>query len=185
MRRWGWPGAAGLVCLALAAAAAALWLPALRDEAATLASAADTTEKRAERAGSQRSTQIRSLPAPQRFRDGFPPATARQERLAAILAVATEHGLEPKRSEFRLSHERDLGLDLYTVTLPLVGRYPQLRAFIEDAQLRDPALSLDRLRMRRASATATAIETDLTWTFYMQPQPSLAGGGNPARGDAR
>jgi hypothetical protein len=185
MRRWGWPGVAGLVCLTVAAVSAAVWLPKLRDDLRAVADAADAAQRRAEQSGLQRSTQLRSVPASQRFRDGFAPATARQERLAAILSLAAEHGFEPKSGEFRLSQERELGLDLYTVTLPLTGRYPELRAFMDDAQLLDPALSLDRLRMRRPSAAASLIETDLTWTFYMQTQRPPAGGNNEARGDAR
>lgn len=102
-----------------------------------------------------------------------------------MLAVAAEHGLEARSSEYRLKQERELGLDLYTVNLPLAGRYAQLRAFIEDAQLRDPALSLDHLRMRRNSAAAKLIETDLSWTFYMQPQRPGAGASDAARGEAR
>jgi hypothetical protein len=185
LRYWGWPGLAGLLCLVASAAVASLWLPKLRDEVRALAAAADAAERRAERSGSQRSTQLPSVSAPQRFRDGFPPASARQERLAAMLAVAAGHGLDAKSSEYRLNQERELGLELYTVSLPLASRYPQLRAFIEDAQLRDPALSLDRLRMRRNSAAAKLIETDLSWTFYMQPQRLGAGPSDAARGDVR
>ena len=91
-----------------------------------------------------------------------------------LLTLAAKNGLESKRSEFRLSPDRDSGLLRYTVTLPVAGSYGQVRRFMEEAQARDPALSLDRLRLRRASTSASVVETDLTWSFFMQPEPVAA-----------
>lgn len=168
LRAWGWPGALGAVCLAIAAAAALWWLPAMRRESAALGAAADAAEQSTRRIVRQRGTTEAPVSAAQRFRAAFPSALDRQDRLAAVLALAAERQLEPKRSEFQLSLDRDLGLLRYSMTMPLSGTYEQVRDFIEAAHTRDPALSLDRLRLRRASAGATAIETDLTWSLYMQ-----------------
>ena len=171
--RWGWPGAIGLGCLVAALAAITLWLPALQRESDALETGVDMAERRARRATAPQ-VAIAPLQTPeQRFRDAFPTARQRQERLAALLSIAAEHGLESKRNEFRLSAERDIGLDRYSVSMPLTGPYAQLRAFIEDAQSRDVALSLDSVRIRRASGTAGVVEADLAWSFYMQGQPVM------------
>ena len=168
-RRWGWPGAIGMACLVAALAAATLWLPALQRESDTLEASADLAERRAHRLAAPRAATAPQLTPAQRFLDAFPSARLRQERLAALLVLAAEHGLESKRNELRLAPERDIALDRYSVTMPLTGPYAQLRAFIEAAQSRDAALSLDRMRLRRASGGAAVVEADLGWSFYMQP----------------
>lgn len=173
-RRWGWPGAVGLVCLVAALAAATLWLPALQRESDTLEASADLAERRARRVAAPRTATAPPSTPEQRFRDAFPSARLRQERLAALLSLAAEHGLESKRNELRLAPERDIALDRYSLTMPLSGPYAQLRAFVEAAQSRDAALSLDRMRLRRASSGAALVEADLGWSFYMQPQVTVA-----------
>lgn len=167
-RGWGWPGAVGLVGVIAALIAATIWLPALQRQSDAFAADTDAAELRAARLESQRRVKVPAALAPQRFRDGFPSARARQERLAALLTLAAQHGLEPRRAEFRLTQDADLGLLRYSVNMPLAGPYAQLRAFIEEAQARDPALGLDRARMRRASPNAATVEAELGWTLYMQ-----------------
>lgn len=167
-RRWGWPGAAGLACLVAALAAATLWLPALQRESETVADSAALAERRARRLAAPRPISAAQSTPEQRFRDAFPSARLRQERLAALLSLAAEHGLESKRTELRVTPERDIALDRYSVTMPVTGAYAQLREFIEAALTRDASLSLDRMRLRRASGNAALVEADLAWSFYMQ-----------------
>lgn len=167
-RGWGWPGLLGLACVAPAALLAALWLPTLQQASQRLRTEADAAQLRALRLSTRATASSRAMPPAQRYRDGFPDVRARQARVAAVIALATAHGLDPQRGEFRLSAERDIGLMRYGVTMPLIGPYEKLRAFIEEAQARDPALALDHLRLKRTSATATSIEADLNWSFYMQ-----------------
>jgi hypothetical protein len=171
--RWGWPGAFGLACLVAALAAATLWLPALQRESETLADSADMAERRARRLAAPRAVSAAPATPEQRFRDAFPSARLRQERLAALLSLAAQHGLESKRTELRLTTERDIALDRYSVTMPLTGPYAQLREFIEAALSRDASLSLDRMRLRRASGDVALVEADLGWSFYMQPPVSI------------
>ena len=169
--RWGWPGAVGLGCLVTALTAVTLWLPALQSDSDALEASTDLAERRARRLIAPQPAVAQPLTPAQRFRDAFPSARLRQDRLAALLSVAAEHGLESKRNELGLVVERDVGLDRYTVTMPLAGPYVQLREFIEAAQSGDAALGLDRMRLRRASGGAGVVEADLTWSFYMQTQP--------------
>ena len=181
VRRWGWPGALGLGCLAAALAAAAAWLPALRVQSESIASAAQDAELRAARAGARPLAVEARLPPAQQFRERFAPAQVRQERLAVLLAVAAEHGLQATRSDLRLGTERGIGLLRYSVTMPLTGPYARLRAFIEDALARDPALGLDRLRLRRSARSANEVDAELAWSFYMQPEAATP----PATADPR
>jgi hypothetical protein len=167
-RRWGWPGLLGAFSLAAALALAAIWLPSLQRQALQLSEAADAAELRAAQLSKRQAQREPGLSAPERFRAGFPAPQTRQDRVAALLALAGSHGLQPARSEFQLESRPEIGLLRYRATLPLTGSYEQLRQFIDEAQGNDPALSLDRLRLRRASANATQVEAETAWSFYMQ-----------------
>ena len=172
-RRWSWPGAIGLLLLVAAAASWLVWLPALRGESDSLSAKADAAELTTLRMSSTRLSAAPQTTAPQKFVDQFPPAATRQARLGALWSLAAEHGLDAKRSELRMIAQRELGLLRYSVNMPLSGRYTALRAFVEDAQRRDPALSVDRLRLRRASSNATTVDADLTWSLYMKTETEL------------
>jgi len=168
LRRWGWPGFVGLACISASLAMALWWLPAQQREADSLRQAADLAQRRAIQRSAPQRAGVMQRSGPESFRDEFPAAAQRQQRVAALLSAATEHGLETRRVEFRLSHERALALARYSVATPVAGSYAALRAFIEDALARDPALSLDRLQLRRASAAAASVEADLSWSLYMR-----------------
>ena len=178
-RSWGWPGAIGLIGTVAALALSGVVLPVLQADAASLDRAIDATETRAARLEAQRRATEHSapmvavvapLPAPQHFHDGFPTARERTQRLAAILTLASEHGLDVRRTEMRLQPQADLGLLRYSVAMPLSGAYPQWRAFVEAALANDPALSLDRVQLQRASASTAAVEIELSWTLWMQAE---------------
>ncbi len=169
-RQWGWPGIVGLVCGIASLAIAALWLPAQQRELESLRDAANLAQRRAvQRSMPQRAAAAQRSGA-ESFRDGFPATAQRQQRVAALLSAATEHGLAARRIEFRLSQDTALGLARYSVTTPVTGSYAALRSFIEDAQAHDPALSLDRLQLRRTSTAAAVVDAELSWSLYMRAE---------------
>ena len=169
-RGWGWPFAAGAVALALASGVALGLVPALRRESEAVALDADAAARRAAQSGAVLRAARPSGPTADRFVAGFPAADERQARVATLLALAVHHALELRHGEFQLGQDKGTGLARYVVTLPLSGSYLQLRAFIEEALAGDAALSLDRLRLRRASAGAAVVEAELTWSLYMRPR---------------
>ncbi|MBC7663116.1 MAG: hypothetical protein H7276_04835 [Caulobacter sp.] len=176
-RGWGWPFVTGAVVLALAGGVGLGLVPALRRESEAVALDADAAAHRAAQSGAALREARATGPTSDRFMAGFPAADVRQARVAALLALAVHHALELRQGEFQLGQDKATGLARYVVTLPLSGSYVQLRAFIEEALGTDAALSLDRLRLRRASTGAAVVEAELTWSFYMRPRdaPSDAG----------
>jgi hypothetical protein len=175
LRRWGWPGATGLVLLLLAAVLASTWLPNLAERSRNLtvaASAAAEAEQQARRDRQRSLTAVTTLTPTQRFASAFPDPELREARVATLLASARSNGLSLQRGEFRLTGEPQIGLLKYSLNLPLSGSYAQLRAFVEDTQNRDTAIALERMRLQRSSARATVVDADLTWSFYMRASPS-------------
>ena len=186
-RAWGGPGAVGLIGVAAALILIGAVLPALQADGLDLDRAIDSAESRATRLEAQahNSTRVAApvpapAPAPQRFRTGFPSARERTRRLAAILTLASEHGLDARRADMRLQPQTELGLLRYGIVMPLTGAYPQCRAFVEAALAQDPALSLDHVQLQRASASATAVTVDLSWTLWMQAEAVPPGASSAA-----
>jgi len=168
-RAWGWPFALGVAALVVAAAVSMILAPAMRREVETASADADSATRQASRPADNSPAAHAIESGPERFLAAFPAADARQARVATLLELAGHHALEIRRSEFQLAKDKESGLLRYSVTMPLSGSYAQLRGFVEDALASDAALSLDRLRLRRASAAASTVEAELTWSFYMQP----------------
>ena len=175
-RTWGWLFWAGVSGLVFAGIVSQLVVPRLQRESQAVGADADLVGRRASHAGIVGRDATRLESGGGRFLAAFPAAQARQTRVAALLELAVRHSLTLHRSEFRLGKDKGSGLTRYSVTMPLAGTYAQLRDFVEEALASDAALSLDRLRLRRASAAAPVVEAELTWSFYMRPGADAASG---------
>jgi hypothetical protein len=172
LSRWGWPGAGGLLLLAATAAVHFFALPALQAQASSLQTTLKNVDLQRQRLALKRVDGPAQTTPVERFAALFPEASLREERIAELLKAAKTHGLEARRGEFRLVREADLNLLKYSATLPLRGSYANVRAFIEDVQRNDNALSLDRLRLQRGSAAGGGgVEAETNWTFYMRAPP--------------
>lgn len=169
VRAWGWPFLLGVAALVVAGVIGMILVPQTQREAAAASAEADSATRHAARPADNGQAAHTAESGPERFLAAFPTADARQARVATLLELAGHHALEIRRSEFQLGKDKASGLLRYSVTMPLSGSYAQLRGFVEDALACDAALSLDRLRLRRASSGASLVEADLTWSFYMQP----------------
>lgn len=176
--RWGWPGGLGALCLAAAALLAFVVVPARQREWADLAQrTAAATQLAARQAAQARSTDTAG-PAGHRLAATLPDAGTRQQRVAALLALAAESGVATRSAEFKVVREPAAAQLQYSVTLPVSGPYAAVRGFIEAALRADAALSLDRLQLRRASATATLIDAELVWSLHMRAEPAVPPAGN-------
>jgi len=170
--RWGWPGALAVLCLAVAAVLMWAVVPAQQRESADLAQRAATTARNVARQAARARSIDAALPPGQRLAATLPDASSRQQRVAALLALAAEAGVAVRSAEFKLVREPAAAQLQYTITLPVNGPYAALRGFIETALRADPALSLDRMQLRRASPTATLIDAELVWSLHMRTDPA-------------
>ena len=172
-RRFGWPGlvALGLVVMALGLVFVAI--PRQEQAVAALRVEADAARMRALRAARVASAASVDVDPAEGFRQGFPAAGSRHERVAALLELASAHGLAGTQSEYRLQVEPALGLARYRVSLPLTGSYPALRDFLAEALRGDPALALDSMRLRRADPQASQLQAELLFSLLMRVDPSV------------
>ncbi len=86
--------------------------------------------------------------------------------LAKLYAIAEKDGLTLRVAEYQLLKGPGK-LDRYQIALPLTGDYAQIRAFLENALLEMPVLSLDQLSFRRKRSNDLAVETDARVTLHI------------------
>jgi hypothetical protein len=154
----GWPGVAGLAALALAVVAIVLGQ---RWDAKAAALQAEAKQLRAKAAP----VAVAAAPVSvQQWQAALPPSTDRQQRLADLLELSIRLELNGARTEHRLATSE--GLERLRVTMPLTGSYAQIRRFIAAALEHDPALSLDAVKLRRASPMATDVDAELQWSLH-------------------
>lgn len=165
-RRAGWPGASALTLAAAAAWIALVAVPAAHDEASRQRDAARQDRAMALKLAKARVHRSVPVDPAQSFAAAFPPAQSRPERLARLIATAREQGLVFRRAETRHMAEAALPMSQYQVVMPLDGSYAALREFIAQALLRDAALSLDALRLKRAGPQDERVQAELQFTFF-------------------
>jgi hypothetical protein len=159
----GWPGLVALASSGAALLLLAWWLPA-QTQALELQRAQLTQARQALQTGQRQSVVQSPLP----FVQSLPPDDTRQARTAALLALATELGLPWPRSEFRYSADAALGLAQYRIAMTLRGDYTALRSYVAEALRRDPALSLDSLKLRRLQPAGAELVAELSWVLHLQ-----------------
>jgi hypothetical protein len=169
-RRFGLPGAAGLLMLGSAGFVALGVLP--RGEAAL---AADEAGVRAARQRAQAAMRAAQVPARQddpvqAYLQSFPEAAGRHRRVERLMQLAAAQGLAARRSELRTQASAVSGLQRLRVTMPVTGGYAQVRRFVEQALRDDPALGLDQLRLERADATQRPLRAELQWSLWMRAE---------------
>ena len=176
-RRWGWPALLGVLCLGATACLHGVSLPAQREQLQVV---------RADVARALRSADVRrpravvAVESPSaRFRVQFPLAAERHVRLAALVALARVDGVALQRVESRWLPGEPLAR--YDITMPVQGEYARIRAFIVEALLSDPALSLDSVRLHRAGVDASALEGELRCSLYSR-NDEASGVGSAASG---
>ena len=164
----GWPGLGGAAALLLAIGLLLL-AHAWDGQAAGLQAEADQlrSSRRARAAAA-----VPQAPAatPQQWQMSLPPAAQRQQRLADLLEMGLRAGLAGNRTEHRLTVDAAAGLERLRISMPVTGGYAQLRQFIAAALQHDPGLSLDSLKLRRATPQAAEIEAELVWSLHSRSE---------------
>lgn len=162
-------GVAGLLLLALAAAWLFGVLRPLQAEHAELQQQALALEARLH---SGRELASAPVPGPGEqlaaFNAFFPRADASTPWLARIHAAAELNHLTLASAEYRVERRPEQPLLRYTMTLPLTGRYADLRGFVATVLAEVPAASIDDIQLRRDSAANPMLEARVRLSLYLR-----------------
>ena len=159
-RRLGLPGWIGLVLLAGSAWVNGSWLPQQTIQAEALASQARRLrhDLLAEQATAVKAQQVLTPEAAwQALQKGLPSAEQRTALQESVLASALGSGLTLSAVQFTGTAPGMPGLWRQRLTLPVEGRYEDVRAWLAQL-LVQPALSLDALDIQRGDVMSDAVK---------------------------
>lgn len=95
---------------------------------------------------------------------------ARQTALASLKQLqrlADENGLVIDSAQYRF--EKEGKLPRYRLSLPVIGTYPDIRAFLSQAMRQFPHLALESLRISREEPGMEEVDADMQLAFYFRP----------------
>lgn len=169
LQKLGRPGVVGIALLAFSLSlAVSTLLPAwqeldrLRANAAAAQANQRTAAARASLPDDSPAAQLRA------FYAIFPLQTDAPESLSRMFAAAEESKLQLSRGEYAIVTDRQTGLVLYRMTLPVRGGYTQIREFVAAALKAVPALALDELTFERPNISETQVQARVRLTLYLR-----------------
>lgn len=102
------------------------------------------------------------------FRGRLVPLEERVQHLKTLFQVAADAGVSLMQGDYRLRPEADCDCQALQVTLPLRGTYPQVRAVVDAALAKLPALSLDEISFRRDTVKTLTVDARVRFTLYLK-----------------
>lgn len=102
------------------------------------------------------------------FYETFPVATTAPNLLEHIYAAARTHHLELIKGDYRVVHSDQAQLDRYQMTLPLTGRYPDIRGFLSEVLSTLPTASLDQVAFERQKIGEATVQVTVRLTLYLR-----------------
>jgi hypothetical protein len=91
-------------------------------------------------------------------------ATAGVRRLVSL----TQADLAWQRAEFQQQDDPALGVVRMTIEVPVSGQYRRLRKALDAALREMPALSLDRVTLRREAAAESELDARLRFSLWLE-----------------
>jgi Na+/H+-dicarboxylate symporter len=156
---WGWPAVTGLLALLAGLCLSLLLAPQWHGDAQLLQAQALNVPRKTKPPPKATSAPVALT---------WPAAALTPRRVAALLALATQHGVTVEQMQQRADPNGCIQL-----SLGAHAPYAALRQFVAAALAADAHLALTQLRMQRASAAAAELDAQLQWLLVQQ---------RPARG---
>jgi Tfp pilus assembly protein PilO len=166
--RIGWPGVAGVALFAFGAIFYGSTIVPLESELANLRTEATKLEEQL-RMGGKLARSAKSNTAEQlaTFYAFFPRSDSSPNWLAKINAAAKTHGITLQSGEYRVERRAEQRLTRYQITLPVVGSYGQIRAFVGEVLAEVPAAALEEITLRRDNVASPIVEARIRFTLFL------------------
>ncbi|MFZ4875095.1 type 4a pilus biogenesis protein PilO [Janthinobacterium sp. Mn2066] len=168
-RQLGWPGAIGIVCMALAAfAVQQAGDLTVRQQHLTAQLAAAAKQAALPQARVNMDADADSLAA---FHAYLPAHDTIPEQLQQLLEVARKSGVILAKADYKPQEDGNTAFLRYQISLPVKAEYAQLQAFIVEALQALPTLTLDSVLFKREQIEAGEIDARIQFILLVkQPE---------------
>lgn len=163
LARIGRPGQAGLLLLGLAVLACATLVEPMEADMAATRARADALARRPPPPPAEVGEQawLARLPANH----------AGHAYLARLFAAAETAGIALEEGRYREARDSESHLTRLSITLPVNGKYPNLRAFLALALAKEPSLALEGARLHRDDIGVGEIQGELRFVLFLGMRP--------------
>lgn len=103
-----------------------------------------------------------------RFYEQLPEETASTTLLAELLTLAVDNSLQIDKADYALQAQPAADYFRYQITLPLHGRYVDIRRFSSQVLNRLPSAALTEISLQSTDAAATEIDARLRFTVFLR-----------------
>lgn len=168
-RHWlpllGWPGIVGISLLAICLT---LYLSTIRPLQTRLAEA----QRRAASGDEQflnAAHRGEGAPSEQlvKFYKFFPPEKNSPEWLEKLVAVAEKNGLNLNEGGYQVARDKSGRLMRFRITLPVHGKYQQIRKFLASLSTEIPIMALENVQFERNKIIESAVKAKVKLVLYL------------------
>lgn len=93
-------------------------------------------------------------------------------KIAQILQIASDNGLQVKKVEYTTQSTASAALLKYQIKLPLTGTYLQIRQFVTHTLNAQPSLALSDINFKRDDIGADLVKSNILFTLYLKQEKS-------------
>lgn len=171
MRRWvnalGKPGifAIGLLVICGTWYLTSIWPMQQRfDDAQQALSRQQQNSTSAARIAGSKGTPAEQL---QEFYRFFPNEHKSPELLEKLFSIAQQNGLQLNDGEYKVTRDKTGSLMRLGISLPVRGKYPQIRKFLSSLNKEIPNLVLEKVQFERKNIVDSTVQTKIALALYL------------------
>ncbi len=109
----------------------------------------------------------------------FPASDGLPREVGQLFRLASEQKLQLAQGDYRLEQQGEF-LQVYRISLPVKGSYPQVRAFVASALNAMPYLSLDSIRFERQHVGDAGVETQVRFSLFINKPAAKGSASEPS-----
>lgn len=166
LRRLGWPGIAGVCLLAITCGfLMVVLMPSINKFHALEHSVVAITAQ--EKAGKIKKIAASPQSSLKAFYGMLPPEQAVVALTDKIFTIALQNNIEPDKGVYLLKREPSTRLSRYEISLPVSGKYIDIRLYIAQVLNALPTAALDAISFNRPAGDEGRVNAQLHFTIYM------------------
>lgn len=97
----------------------------------------------------------------------FPDEKDSPEWLGKLVVMAEKNGLSLNDGEYKVTQDKVGQLMRYKITLPVQGKYPQIRKFLSSLPTEIPVMALENVQFERKNIIDTTVQTKIQLVLYL------------------
>jgi hypothetical protein len=159
----------GLIALVLIVLSGSFYVLQVKPLEVRNAELKEQLERRPVRPVSRAAEVIRVSVVPERmqaFYRFFDRPESKTDWLAKLHVIGEAVGVELRAAEYQLDPGKGR-IERYQISLPVSGNYAQIRAFVENALIEIPVMSLDQVSFRKKRTADASVDAEIRLTLHL------------------